>query len=454
MKRSFIVLCLLLGVLSSCTNAGCDGLIRNEIRVCLNHENGQYALGETVLITAQMVGNYDKPLEMTVFRFGQQGETVPLGVISRNCADTIFRITPKEPVAMFIELRAQGETPVQLPSDVELSDDSFRIGFIVGAEKFTQGFCAPADLHMFWSDQVALMRRTPMASKVSEVAQDEASIECFDVEIAGPDGVPVRGYMAQPRDAAPESLPIVIFLRAAGVAGDWCRSHIWEAVSYAKRGAICFDFNAHGMKNGQSEEYYKELEEGILKDYAYRPLVDKETFYFKNMILRAVRGLDFAAQNPLWDGKTVLVMGESQGGYQSSMLAGIDSRVSDVIVTVPAGVGLGGSLAGRSNSWPWVLESSSFSDYSIANAPYFDASLLLAGCQANCLVEIGLVDTTCHPAEVFSGFNSVAGSVSYLTTPYRPHHIAKVADQYQPWWQENVYSVRERAIDAVLSGGR
>ena len=443
--------------------AAAQPLIRSDIRICLDHENGQYALGETVYVTAQNVGGYAKELEMTVFRFAHQGETVSLGRIGSG-VDTIFKITPAYPVAMFLEFRAKGESPRELPLDVELSDDSFRIGFIVGAETFRPGAdgtvtggavaggtVARADIRKFWADQVEKMRQSPIEAVVSQVPQSEASVECYDVEINGPDGVPVRGYLALPRGAAPGSLPIVINFHAAGVAGDWCRSKVSDAVGYASRGAICFDFNAHGMKNDGDEEYYSALENGVLRDYAYKPLEDKESYYFKNMILRAVRGLDYVTQNPAWNGRTVLVLGESQGGYQSAMLAGIDSRVTNVIVIVPAGVGVCGSYAGRSDCWPWIPASSSFSDYALANAPYYDAALLLEGCRAECLVEIGLIDTTCHSAEVFSGFNTVAGPVRYLTTPYRPHHIAKVADQYMQWWIRNVHEVREHAIDSLLS---
>ena len=35
-----------------------------------------------------------------------------------------------------------------------------------------------------------------------------------------------------------------------------------------------------------------------------------------------------------------------------------------------------------------------------------------------------------------------------------PHRIAKVAYQYMVWWNDNVHSVREQAIDNVISGGK
>lgn len=426
--------------------------IADDIRVCLDKEDGQYALGETVTVTAGMLGVYDKAVEMTVMVFGKPVEKRSLGHI--GIRDTVYVSTPSEATAVMLEFRPEGETPDELPKDVNMDEDQFRIGFIVGAETFRPGNARPDDVMDFWNGQVAMMREDPMVPLVSEVAVspgDSAAVECFDVELNAPDGIPVRGYYARPRNAESGSCAIVIQFHAAGIEGNWCRAKVKDAVKYARKGAICFDFNALGMLNGQDEEYYKAQAQGPLKGYSSRPLEDKESYFFKDMVLRAVRGLDYAAQDPAWDGRTVLVLGESQGGFQSAMLAGIDSRVTDVIVNVPAGVGTGGELLGRSRAWPYVFENSGLTDYALENAGCFDAAVLLEGCKAKCLVEVGLIDTTCPPAEIFSGFNAVSGEVRYITTPYRPHHLNKVASQYRPWWDENISRVRHEAIDSVIN---
>ena len=87
------------------------------------------------------------------------------------------------------------------------------------------------------------------------------------------DDTPVRGYIAMPRNAAKKSLPIVVFMHAAGVSGHWCRSNPDQTMDMAHwgNGAICVDFNAFGMYNDREQEYYLELEQGELKDYSTRP---------------------------------------------------------------------------------------------------------------------------------------------------------------------------------------
>ena len=295
-------------------------------------------------------------------------------------------------------------------------------------------------------------------------------INCLDVEVSALDTVPVRGYVAKPKNALERSLPIIIQLHAAGVSGDWCKAHVQAAVDLAREGAIAFDFNAHGMLNDADDAYYKTLEEGPLKDYSYRPIRSRNSYYFRNMILRAIRALDYITTDPAWDGKTVILLGESQGGAQAVALAGLDDRVTDVVINVPAMIGNGGYLLGRNDAWPWPMEyngvdtpTSSMLDVNTGRltgrnarrakkvAPYFDGALLMRGSKARFLVEIGLVDTTCPPSEVFSGLNGVAGEVQVISSPYRNHWSADIPEPYKAWWNENIENFRQEYIKKLLS---
>lgn len=83
------------------------------------------------------------------------------------------------------------------------------------------------------------------------------------------------------------------------------------------KGALSFDLNAHGMLNGQPDAYYDSLQNTVLKNYAYIGLENKKDNYFRGMYLRLIRTLDFLTKQPEWDGKRILVIGQSQGGGQA-----------------------------------------------------------------------------------------------------------------------------------------
>jgi len=200
-------------------------------------------------------------------------------------------------------------------------------------------------------------------------------------------------------------------LHAAGSPGGPSTSG--AALVYAKMGALGMDLNAHGMLNDQPKSYYDGLNQGELKGYSSREPLDKENYYFKWMFLRAQRAVDYLVQNPLWDGKHIIVTGGSQGGAQSCFLAAIDPRITAAVVTVPAMLDQGAKLQGRHNSWPSTMRN--YEESTIRNSPYFDPALLLKNTKADIWCEIGLYDLTCPAPNIFGALNQVSTEKAIIT---------------------------------------
>ena len=450
--------------LATCQGAG----IVTSLRIGLNHPDGQYASGDTVIVSVNPVKEYPTPLEVAVFENGVMTRKEKIGIVSSP--RVVFTDVRTGPVAVMLEFRPEGTFPESTPMNLKPSEDAIRIGYVINASAFEPGFQPPKDLKHYWGRQIRHLRAKKMTVRSKPVAINDDGIECFDVEVSALDTVPVRGYVARPKNATEGSLPIIIQLHAAGVSGDWCKAHVNAAVDMARGGALAFDFNAHGMLNDAGDDYYKTLENGPLKNYSYRPITSRNSYYFRNMILRAIRALDYITSDPLWDGKTIILLGESQGGAQAVALAGLDDRVTHVVINVPAMIGNGGYLLGRNDAWPWPMEyngvetpTSSMLDVDTGIlteknarrakkvAPYFDGASLMKGSKARFLVEIGLVDTTCPPSEVFSGLNGVAGEVQVISSPYRNHWSANIPEPYKAWWNENIESFRQEYIKKILS---
>ena len=166
------------------------------------------------------------------------------------------------------------------------------------------------------------------------------------------------------------------------------------------------------------------------------------------MYLRLLRTIDFLTKQPEWDGKRLLVIGESQGGGQALIAAGLDQRVSAVVAIVPAMCDWLGTLAGRMSGWPQPFESNDLKKQMRKALPYFDASNILKNSKAIIFAEIGLIDMTCPSTSVYAAVNEATGQKIIYTVPYRPHHqpegtLAKT-------WQETVYKSRELFIRNYL----
>ncbi|HET6422427.1 MAG TPA: acetylxylan esterase [Planctomycetaceae bacterium] len=263
----------------------------------------------------------------------------------------------------------------------------------------------PDDFDEFWAAQKAVLTKVPLNPKLTPVNAPAEGIEAFDVQVECV-GKPVSGYFGRPKEAKPKSLPAILFVHGAGV-----RSASLGGTQWALRegGMLAFDINAHGIPNGQPAEFYEELNQGELKDYRAAGRQDRETCYFKGMFLRLIRAIDFLTAQPEWDGKTLIVYGSSQGGFQAFAAAGLDHRVSFICAGVPAGCDHTGNVVDRISGWPKLvpLTAERQPDPQVLGvARYFDCVNFAT--RAKCrgaAVTVGYIDTTCPPTSVYAAYN-------------------------------------------------
>lgn len=412
----------------------------------LNSVTGIYEKGEKVEVYASLTEEFASSLSMRVTCSGKR-------VTSSNDLQLSIREKTLIYSGSFDEASAINVS-VGNPDDRK----SFKtIGLVVSPEGYKPGFSEPADLMTFWKTQIDALRSIEMQVKATEVEHpDQADYVCYDLELSMPEGNPVRGYIAMPRNAADASLPIALLPHAAGVWKPHCQSSVKNVVEWAKkgRGVIAFDINAHGMLNGQPQEYYDNLDKTILKDYAQRPLVSHEEFYFRLMYLRLVRAMDYLTGLKQWDGKRALVYGESQGAGQAGAIAALDPRISMAVMNVPAICDLGGVANGLRGGWPSFysknINKPEVKDLSWSILPYYDVALLLKHTKAALVIECGLIDTTCPAECVYAAYNNAVNSVSktILTYPRRSHR--KVENPYYKEWESLVGDVRTNMIDEHL----
>lgn len=400
-----------------------------------SHESGIYTKGEKIRVYAFVQHPAKDSLKVVVRRNNDQ-------MISNKAflaeADSllIYEGSSSKPCSFMVEVR--------------LNDQKRGIGMIVDPNKIKPGSKFPKGFNAYWKQEKENLKALPLDVKFGKNESKDYSLVCFDTEINCTGHKPARGYFAKPVKAAPKSLPIVLLVHAAGVKGSWCKSKPEDALRYAKmgKGAMCFDLNAHGMLDGQPDEYYNDLEAGELKDYYIQGLENRDDFYFRGMYLRLIRTLDFLTKLPDWDGKRILVIGESQGGGQSLAAAGLDPRVSAVVATVPAMCDWGGTLVGRKGGWPQPFERPANKEKMKKVLPYFDTAFLLRNSKATIVVEIGLIDQTCPSTSVYAAINQSKGKVIIYSVPYREHSWPTAADR--PDWDKNVGGPKNAFIESYL----
>lgn len=267
----------------------------------------------------------------------------------------------------------------------------------------------PRDFDAFWSSQLGQLAGVPATAKMSSVTSGNPAVDAYDVRVSAL-GAPVSGYLANPRGATPGSLPAIITLHGAGVRS----ARLDIAVNWAAHGLLALDINAHGISNGQPDSYYTELANGPLFNYRLRGRESRETFYFREMFLRVVRAIDFITSLPEWDGRTLILRGNSQGGAQALAGAGLDQRVTMVVATVPAMADLTGSVMDRAMGWPRMSElyhpEEQVPDVAgriIETLRYYDVGNFAARIRAEAFLTVGFIDASCPPSTVYAAYNRI-----------------------------------------------
>ncbi|HCN31166.1 MAG TPA: acetylxylan esterase [Verrucomicrobiales bacterium] len=289
-------------------------------------------------------------------------------------------------------------------------------------EKLRPSMPVPDDFDTFWQEQKMALAAVPAKAELTPRPVQNPGVELFDVQVDCAGGAPVSGYLARPTDAAPKSLPAILTVHGAGV-----RSASTGVLSWAVRegGMLALDINAHGIPNGQPDAFYDALAAGGLKDYRARGRENRDQVYFKGMFLRVIRALDFLTARPEWDGRTLIVYGSSQGGFQAFAAAGLDARVTFICAGVPAGCDHTGMKAGRVCGWPKLAaldENGTPMPASLEAARYFDCVNFAA--RARCrgaAVTVGFIDTTCPPSSVYAAWNALTVPKTLHADPLAGH---------------------------------
>lgn len=398
-------------------------------------ETGIYSKGEKIRVMA-LVRNQSSDSLFVVVRKNNQQIIAKKTFLPQSDSLLIYEGSSSNPCSFIVEAK--------------MKDQKRLIGMIVDPLKIKPGIKSPKDINKYWDNEKKLLNALELDVKFGKNESHEYDVVCFDTEINCTGPKPARGYFARPTKAAPKSLPIILLVHAAGVKGSWCKSEAKEALRFAKmgKGAMCFDLNAHGMLNGQPDEYYNNLEAVELKDYYVQGLENRDEFYFRGMYLRLIRTIDFLTRLPEWDGKRLLVIGESQGGGQALAAAGLDQRVNAVVATVPAMCDWGGTLVDRKGGWPHPFERQGDKKKMKNVLPYFDTANLLKNSKATIVVEIGLVDQTCPSTSVYSAINQPKGEKIIYPVPYREHSWPN--ESLYPEWYKTINIQKKTFVENYL----
>ena len=289
-------------------------------------------------------------------------------------------------------------TPAFIGGNTGRNNGLYAVGAAVAPVGLGLSTPRPKDFDTFWDARLAAQVKLRINPSVTPIESDIPGVEesIFALDALGSK---VHGYIAKP--ARQGKFPAIIQLQYAGV---YALDPYWAA-QRASDGWLVINVDAH-------DKLPSDPKGNIPKSYVAVGNTDREESYFLNMYLRDSRALDYLLTRPDWDGKTIVLIGGSQGGQQSFALAGLrPEKITAVLVCVPAGADTNGDLHGRKSGFPnWPSDNPK----AMETALYFDPVNFASRIKAPVMAGIGYIDTTSPPAGIWTVLNQIPGPTEPL----------------------------------------
>lgn len=262
----------------------------------------------------------------------------------------------------------------------------------------------PVDFDSFWQKTKEELSRIPLDSKMTLLPEKGSSLSnVYHVNIQNYGNSRLYGILCVPKKTG--KYPAILQVPGAGV-----RPYNPD-LELADKGVIVFTIGIHGIPVNLDPVIYNNLNDGALKGYFFFNAENRDKFYYKRVYAGCVRANDFIFSLPEFDGSTLAVTGNSQGGALSIITASLDKRVKYLASIHPALCDLTGYFAGRAGGWPHFFADNnnwiSNQEEAAKTTAYYDVVNFARDLTTDGFYTWGFNDETCPPTSMYAAYNII-----------------------------------------------
>jgi cephalosporin-C deacetylase len=283
----------------------------------------------------------------------------------------------------------------------------------------------PADFAAFWDGTLGAAREKDFPARFEPCDAGLATVEVFDVTLAGFDGQPVRGWFYLPRE---RSGPLPCVVRYIGYGGGRGLPHdhlVWSSAGYAH---LVMDTRGQGSNGGSVSDTADPDPAGgpNTPGFMTRGVTDPATYYYRRVFTDAVRAVDAARAHPAVDAARIVVTGGSQGGGITLAVAGLVDGLAGVMPDVPflCHYRRATEITDRDPYHEITTYCQTHRDQVdrvFDTLRYFDGVNFAAHATAPALFSVALMDDVCPPSTVFAAYNHYPAERDIKVWRYNGH---------------------------------
>jgi cephalosporin-C deacetylase len=298
-------------------------------------------------------------------------------------------------------------------------------------EQYAPDVPVPEDFDEFWRSSLATAADSPLLLSRERVGAAQTGLELFDtwdVTFSGFAGDPVRAWYTLPAgtsDGAGSGTrrpAVVEFLGYGRGRGLPHERLTWAAAGYAH---LLVDSRGQGDQYGNGGDTADPRATAAGGPGAIvRGIQDPETYYYRRLIVDAVRAVQTVRTLPEVEPSRVFALGNSQGGGLALAVAGLVPDLAGVLAAMPLLCDLQRAIE-ITDQPPYGEIGAYLAVHREAEPPvrrtlsYIDGVSFARRAQAPAHFAVGLRDTICPPSTVFAAYNRYGGAAR----PPRTMHV-------------------------------
>jgi cephalosporin-C deacetylase len=296
----------------------------------------------------------------------------------------------------------------------------------------------PSDFVEFWQRSIAEARNVPlnaMMTRMPDRSRDDVDVYHINFQNTRTTSR-IYGILSMPKGSGP--FPALLIVPGAGVR-PYFPSYEW-----AHRGVITLSIGIHGIPVDRDSLLYNELRATALQNYNTAQVEDRDRYYYRRVIVGAVKAGDFIFSLPQFDKKTYAVRGGSQGGGLAIMTAALDPRIIAFASDYPALSDHFGYVKGPVGGWPHIFADTLIKAKAekMATLPYYDAVNFARLLRVPGFFAWGFNDPVVPPHSMYAAYNVIQSPKRLMVHPPAVHGAAPEQRKAEDAWLREMLGVK------------
>lgn len=291
---------------------------------------------------------------------------------------------------------------------------------ITELENYLPELTKKPDHDIFWNRTLNEKRRMPLNAMLKTIDYPIKQITAHQLNYHGFDKTPINAYYILPAHFSGELPCLIIFHGYGGHKNSISHYMKWLIQGYA---VIAVDLRGQGRTGDYSAYTSDEMGTWITKG-----ILNKEEYYYRKVLVDAIRAIDFAHSRPEIDNQRIAIMGASMGGGISLLVAALDDRPKLVIADVPNMCDLSTAIQLKSEGSLVAVEGflhrhPEYLEKVFETLSYFDNLNHCQNIKCRVRVSVGMKDPVCPPKPIFGVYNHITAPKSIELYPFSGHDL-------------------------------